>query len=183
MTRYTAVTAVLFLLAAGPAAAQIPAEFQGDWVPAAQACTSAARVRFEVTRITLVNGTDMESFGGVEMAGPAYFPPGYRGIQAVAYAEFSGDQPMPITFNLRGKKGMAQVEFSPITRSPRPSPIDRALNAHLTKSNLAKRFPLDQVPLRRCAAVARTSGSAAPLSGRAVHTSLLRHGDGGNAGN
>ena len=61
--------------AARPASAQVPAEFAGNWVPVAAMCTSPARVRVEAARITLVDGTDTEAFGGIEMAGPSYFGP------------------------------------------------------------------------------------------------------------
>ena len=91
--------------AAQGAFAQVPAEYRGDWVAAAAACTAPVRVRVEPTRITLVNGTDTESLGGLEMAGPGFFPPDYKGIQAVAITEFSGDQPLSATLQPRREEG------------------------------------------------------------------------------
>jgi len=138
--------------AAQGAFAQVPAEFQGDWVAASAACTAPVRVRVEATRITLVNGTDTESLGGLEMAGPGYFPPDYKGILAVAITEFSGDQPLSATFNHGEKKGVALVEMA-IAGPDRPgNAILNAMNAHFRKLNLAKRFPLHQVPLKKCPA-------------------------------
>ena len=132
--------------------AQVPAEYRGDWVAASAACTAPVRVRVEPTRITLVNGTDTESLGGLEMAGPGFFPPDYRGIQAVAITEFSGDQPLSATFNHGEKKGVAIVEMA-IPGPDRPgAAAANAMNAHFRKLNLAKRFPLHQVALKKCPA-------------------------------
>ena len=132
--------------------AQVPAEYRGDWVAASAACTATVRVRVEATRITLVNGTDTESLGSLEMAGPGFFPPDYMGIQAVAITEFSGDQPLIATFNHAEKKGVAIVEFA-IAGPDRPgNAVLNKMNAHFRKLNLAKRFPLHQVPLKKCPA-------------------------------
>jgi hypothetical protein len=101
-------------------------------------------------RLTLVSGTDSEAFGGIEMAGPGYFPPDYRGIMAVLLTEFSGDQPVTATFNVAEKKGAAQVFFAPVV----PGSITaegKAYNAHVSKLKLAERFPLDKLPLKKCA--------------------------------
>ena len=137
--------------AARPAAAQVPAEFAGDWVPASAACSSPARVRVEAARITLVNGADNEGFGGIEMAGPGFFGPDYRGIAAVAFTEFETDQPVQLNFNYNEKKGVAQAELaSPVAGNV--NAIGKARNARLAKLNLVKRFPLHMVPLKKCAA-------------------------------
>ena len=98
--------------------------------------------------MTLVNGSDKQLLGGIEMAGPGYFAPGYRGIQAVLITEFEGNQPATMIFNAEEKKGVAQIDFSPVM--PGTGPALKALNAHLTKLNLAKRFPLNKVPLKKC---------------------------------
>jgi hypothetical protein len=135
------------------ASAQVPAEFTGEWVPAAAMCTSPVRIRVEAARITLVNGTDSEGFGGVEMAGPGFFGPDYRGISAVATAELDKDAPVQMVFNYNEKKGVAQAELaSPIAGNV--NAIGKALNARLAKLNLVKRFPLNQVALKKCAAAA-----------------------------
>lgn len=102
-------------------------------------------------RLTLANGSDSESIGGIEMAGPGYFPPNYTGVMAVLLTEFEGHQPVTATFNLNEKKGVAQVEFTPVMPG-KSTPQLAKYNAHITKLNLAKRFPLDKVPLKRCVA-------------------------------
>lgn len=144
--------ALMVAAAAAPAAAQlkdVPAQFHGKWVPAQATCESTAAVMVSADRLTLVNGKDSEAIGGIEMAGPGYFPPGYRGIMAVAITEFSGQQPVNATFNLREKKGVAVVEFAPVIPG-KGNPQQNAYNARISKLNLAKRFPLHNVPLKKC---------------------------------
>jgi hypothetical protein len=154
-------------LTAGPVAAQapsqfaqVPVEFQGDWVAAQATCDAPVRFRVEVTKLTLVNGADSQSFGGVEMAGPGYWGPDYKGIEAVAFAEFNGDQPVIATFNLNEKKGVAQVGFAQVTPRAPPNSPSAALNARTQKLNLTKRFPLHQVPLKKCPARAASAQTA-----------------------
>jgi hypothetical protein len=86
----------------------------------------------------------------MEMAGPGYFPPDYRGIMAVLITEFSGQQPATATFNLGEKKGVAQVEFAPVMPGTQ-TPMLKSYNARISTLNLAKRFPLNKVPLKKCA--------------------------------
>jgi len=133
------------------AAGVVPAEFQGAWVPIKAACDSPLRVLVGADRLTLRNGHDSEPFTGVEMAGSGYFPPGYTGIMAVLITEFSGDQPVTATFNLREKRGVAQVEFAPALPGKGNAQQAR-YNAHVARLDLAHRFPLHQAPLKRCPA-------------------------------
>jgi hypothetical protein len=107
------------------------------------------RVQITADRLTLVNGADTQALGGIEMAGPGYFPPDYRGIMAVLITEFSGQQPATATFNLGEKKGVAQVEFAPIQPGTQ-TPMLKAYNSHISKLNLAKRFPLNKIALKKC---------------------------------
>ena len=57
--------------------------------------------------------------------------------------------PYIVTFNLGEKEGVGLVEYSPVTLRPN-APVD-AYNARIMKLNLAKRFPMDRVPLKKCA--------------------------------
>jgi len=155
MTKHLSAAVLLLLIAASPGAAQVPAEFQGEWVSASAACTAPLRARIEGARLTLVNGADMESFGGIEMAGPSYFGPEYRGIQAVLITEFEGAQPVTATFNVEEKKGVAQFELGVPTPANPANTVAAAHNARLAKLSLRKRFPLQAVPLKRCPAAAR----------------------------
>jgi hypothetical protein len=128
----------------------VPAEFQGTWVPSKATCESPVRVLVAADRLTLANGTDSEALGGIEMAGPGYWGRDYRGIMAVLITEFSGHQPVIAMFNYGEKKGAAQVEFSPVMPGTATAQL-KAYNAHISKLNLAKRFPLNKVLLKKCA--------------------------------
>jgi hypothetical protein len=153
MTTKTSLFIAALVLATAPAlAAPVPAEFQGDWVAASAACTSPVKVRIETERVTLVNGADMESFAGIEMAGPSYFGPGYNGIQAVLITEFEGAQPVTATFNVNEKKGVAQLELGVPTPAHPANKVAAASNARLAKLGLRKRFPLQNVALKKCPA-------------------------------
>ena len=145
----TAFLAIAVLSMGVSAQKAVPAEYRGRWVAAKGACESPAAMVVAADRVTLINGKDTETLGDIEMAGPGWFPPDYRGIMAVLQTEFNGQQPAIITFNLGEKKGVSQVEFSPVTLRPN-APVD-AYNARILKLNLAKRFPLDKVPLKKCA--------------------------------
>jgi hypothetical protein len=48
------------------------------------------------------------------------------------------------------RKGVAQIEFAPVMPG-KPTPTLNAYNARISKLGLAKRFPLDKVPLKKCA--------------------------------
>ena len=152
MSKFRALLALAAIAVAPGVAAQnaIPAQFQGKWVPQKAACESSVGVTFSADRLTLFNGKDTEAIGGIEMAGPGFFQPGYSGIQVVAIAEFSGQQPVTATFNAREKKGVATVEFAPVVRGNQTAQA-RAYYARVSKLNLAKRFPLNNVPLKKCA--------------------------------
>jgi hypothetical protein len=154
MTRFFVLSLVL-LSASRIDAAPVPPEFQGDWVLAAAACTAPLRARIDVAKLTLINGADMESFGGVEMAS-GFFPPDYTGIQQVVLTEVdTGDQPVTATFNYQEKKGVALIELMSPQPFRRPNPAMEKLNARFAKLDLVKRFPLHKLPLKRCAAAAR----------------------------
>jgi len=153
ISKFRTLVAVICVAMAPSVAAQlkaIPALFHGKWVPAKAACESGVGVTVSADRITLFNGRDSEALGGIEMAGPGWFPPGYSGIQVVALTEFSGQQPLTATFNAGEKKGAATVEFAPVLQGKGSAQFN-AYNARVSKLNLAKRFPLNNVPLKKCA--------------------------------
>jgi len=131
------------------AASAVPAQLQGGWVPATAGCDSPVRVQVAASNLTLVNGSDKQPLGGIEMAGPGYFAPGYRGIQAVLITEFDGQQPATMTFNAMEKKGVAQIDFSPVVPG-NATAQSKAYNARISQLNLAKRFPLNKVALKKC---------------------------------
>ena len=146
-------SAVASIACAATPAGIVPMQFQGTWVPGKGSCESAVRVSIGADRLTLENGKDSQALGGIEMAGPGYFQPDYAGIMAVLITEFSGDQPVTATFNVGEKKGAAQLDFAPVMPGRATAQLAK-YNAHISKLNLAKRFPLDKVALKRCAGVA-----------------------------
>jgi hypothetical protein len=152
MRRHLLASAVLLVLAAGSVAAQVPPEFQGDWVLASAACTAPLKARIEAAKVTLINGADMESFAGIAMVGPSYFGPDYKGIQAVLITEFEGAQPVTATFNVEEKKGVAQLELGVPTPAHPANKVAAASNARLATLALRKRFALQNVPLKKCPA-------------------------------
>ncbi len=137
--------------ALGAAAGPVPAEYQGTWVPARSACdTPPLRVTITSSQLTLANGSDRQALGGIEMAGPGYFPPDYRGIMAVLITEFDGHQPVTAHFNVGERKGVAQLDIAAVAPGGTQTPQLKAYNAHIAKLALGRRFPLDKVPLKRC---------------------------------
>jgi hypothetical protein len=133
----------------------VPAEWQGTWVPVKSACDSPVRVVITADRLSLMNGNDKQAIGGIEMAGPGYWGPDYRGIEAVLIAEFDGQQPVTAVFNAGEKKGVAQVSFAPVQPGATGNALLTAYNKRITELNLAKRFPLHEVSLKKCSATVR----------------------------
>jgi hypothetical protein len=127
----------------------VPGEFQGKWVPSNAKCDSGSNVLIGANRLTLVNGGDTEELGGLDMAGPSYFAPGYKGIMAVLFTEFSSDQPVIMTFNVGEKRGVARMDFASVLPQNN-TPQLKLYNARISKLNLAKRFPLGKRPLKKC---------------------------------
>lgn len=130
----------------------VPTEWQGTWVPVKAACDSPVRVSISADQLTLVNGKDTQSIGGIEMAGPGYWGPDYQGIEAVLITEFDGQQPVTAVFNAGEKKGIAQVSFAPVQPGAAGNALLTAYNKRITELNLAKRFPLHEVSLKKCGA-------------------------------
>lgn len=157
---------LVVLLAPRPASAQneVPAEFQGTWIPVKATCGSGPRVVVTGKALTLFNGSDTESLGGIEMAGPGYFPPDYSGIMAVLITEFDGQQPAMMFFNYKEKKGAGEIEFSPPVKPAPGNAQGAAYNARVTKLSLATRFPVEKQLLKKCAGDA--GGAPAPTGGK-----------------
>lgn len=160
LVRGPAVLLALLGTTPGAAVAQVPAEYQGNWVPAKGSCESGTRVIVSANKVTLVNGADKQDIGGIEMAGPGYFAPDYTGILAVLITEFDGQQPVTVTFNVGEKKGVAQADFSPVL--PPGNSQAAAYNARINQLNLAKRFPLNKVTLKKCAGQQGADAGAVP---------------------
>lgn len=141
VVRGAALVAALGLaLLPGTAPAQtdaIPADQLGVWVPEKKDCKSPLRIELAPKQMTLVNGQDRASQGNVGLT-YSYFGASYQGISFVAMADWDKTQPYTVTFNANEKKGRAVVNFS-----------DAALK---------KRFPLENVALKRCASAVAPPG-------------------------
>ena len=143
-----AIALAALVLGAAPAAAQstIPAEFQGDWVLQTASCQAALRFRVAPATLTLVNGADTQTWGNVGVPA-SFFGPDYRGISVVALPDFDTTQPFTVYFNADEKKGVTRVEIF-VEMQGRLNPQVAALQAAARR--LALRFPLNNLPLRRC---------------------------------
>lgn len=132
---------------AGAASAPMPAEFQGDWVPASGACDAAVRLRVDSDRMTLANGKDTQSWGDLETA-LSFFGPDYQGTSVVVMPDFgSGNPPFTVYFNADDKQGVTKVEIY-VEIKGNTNPQVAALQA--TAKKLAQRFPLNMMPLKKC---------------------------------
>ena len=130
-----AVRLVVLSAALGPFLAHaqtdaIPADQLGLWVPAKKDCKSPLRLELAPKAMTLTNGKDRVSHGNVGLS-YSYFGDSYQGIQFAAMADWDKAQPYVVILNSGEKKGRARLSFS-----------DAALK---------KRFPLENVELKRCA--------------------------------
>jgi hypothetical protein len=144
--------ALLALVACLPptvdAAEPNPAEFRGEWAVDGN-CAGPLKFRVDAERFTLVNGTDMASYG--DIAWPTtFFGPDYRGISRVAMPEFESlDSPFTVFFNWDEHRGVMRIDI------PHGADIagNAAYNAIMAAGRkLANRFPFGEAGLRKCAA-------------------------------
>jgi hypothetical protein len=127
---------------------KVPGQFQGDWVPATAGCDSAVRFRVTESKMTLINGADKAEYGDLGTTA-TYFGDSYQGISVVFLPELNGgNPPFTVFFNADEKKGVAKVDIY----TPMPGPMNapgRAMQAAAKK--LATRFPVNKIPLKKCA--------------------------------
>ncbi len=146
---------IVVLLVASQARAQgkqVEAEWRGDYVVAAAACTSPVRLRLGVDRMTLINGRDSAVFRDLDFT-HSYYGQDYDGIQFVSMPEYTRSSnsaqgyPFLVQFNDGEKRGALRI-------------LDDM------QPSLKQRFPIADVPLRRCAGTGTGTGtvraSAAP---------------------
>lgn len=160
MKRAATLTAIaLAVPSIGALAAEppVPAEFRGDWVPASAQCTSMLRFRVAATNATLINGADKSSYGNI--AWPTqYMGPDYRGITVTGIPEFeSGNSPFTIFFNADEQKGMTKLSILQGEETPGNAQYNAIVRA---AKKLNQRFPLDNVPLKKCAGMAAAAATA-----------------------
>ncbi len=143
------IASLILAAAASYAGAQdkVPAQFQGDWVPATGVCTSAVRFRVAESTMTLINGKDTASYGNLGTSA-TYFGNEYNGISVAFLPELNGgDPPFTVFFNADEKKGVTKVDIYTEMPGPMNAP-GKALQAAAKK--LATRFPLNKIPLKKC---------------------------------
>jgi hypothetical protein len=140
----------MVLVSGAPLVAQtpIPAEFRGDWVPQTADCKSPVRFRVAESTLTLMNGADSQTWKDVAIP-TSFFGPDYQGISVVAIPDFEGSQPFFVYFNVDEKKGVTRVEIYKEMKG-KLNPAVAKLQADAKK--LATRFPLNDLPLKHCAA-------------------------------
>lgn len=140
----------MLLVGGADAAAQdvIPPEFHGDWVPATATCESPARFRVTGTEMTLINGEDSQTYGDLAIS-HGFFGPEYAGISVVAIPEFNGSQPFTVYFNADEQKDVTRLGIYYEMQGPSNPQLDAIQNA---AKDLADRFPLNLIDLKKCPA-------------------------------
>lgn len=161
MKQTTSLALILLAIGTGSLTAvagePVPAEFRGDWVAASASCTSMLRFRVAATGASLINGADKASYG--DIAWPTeYFGRDYTGIVVTGIPEFeSGNSPFTIFFNADEQKGMTKLSILQGEETPGNAQYNAIVRA---AKKLNQRFPLDNVPLKKCAGMA--AAAAAP---------------------
>jgi hypothetical protein len=153
LRRLTVVAATAALCAGSSAGAvvlqsELPAQFRGDWVPQTADCAGPVRFRVAEKTLTLVNGKDAQTWNNVALP-TSYFGPDYRGISVVAIPDFDNSQPFLVYFNADEKKGVTKVEIYVEMKGNTNPEVARIQAA---AKRLATRFPLNNMPLRKCPA-------------------------------
>jgi hypothetical protein len=130
---------LLALAMAGDVSAQgkqVEPEWRGDYVAVQASCSSSVRLRLGEDHITLANGRDSAVFRDLDFS-YSYYGHDYTGIQFVAMPEYtsstasSDGYPFLVQFNDGEQRGRLRV-----LDDMRPA--------------LARRFPIADVPLKRC---------------------------------
>lgn len=126
---------------------KVPAQFQGDWVPATGGCDSAVRFRVAESKMILINGADKAEYGDLGTTA-SYFGDSYQGISVVFLPELNGgNPPFTVFFNADEKKGVTKVDI--YTYMPGPLNAPGKITQAAAKK-LAMRFPLNKTPLKKC---------------------------------
>jgi len=117
------------LFAGGAGASPVPKDFLGDWVPQKSVCGSPLKLRVTPTAVELINGRDTQLYGKVETCLSCEGGAKYDGIVVWLFPTMD-ETPFYVRFNSDEKPGVTQLEMD-----------DAAL---------AKRFPFQDRPLRKC---------------------------------
>ena len=133
--RLAVLGAMLLPAAAAAQTDAVPTDQRGLWVPAKSDCKSPLRLELAPKQMTLSNGKDRVSHGNVGMS---YFGNSYQGITFAAMPDWDKSQPYVVLLNAEEKKGRAKINFN--------------------DARLKKRFPLQNVTLKRCASAVAPAG-------------------------
>jgi hypothetical protein len=138
VARLAVLATVLVPLAVAAQTDAVPADQLGLWVPAKSDCKSSPlKVELAPKQMTLTNGKDKVSHGNVGLS-YSYFGNSYQGITFAAMPDWDKTQPYVVLLNADEKKGRAKLSFN--------------------DAGLKKRFPLENVPLKRCASAVAPAG-------------------------
>jgi hypothetical protein len=104
---------LLAAMSASAAESTVPAEFIGDWVPIKASCESKTRLRVAPTTVTLVNGTDSQQFGNLDICYSCEGGARYNGEVVWLLPELNSADAVPFTvrFNANEEQGIAVVEI------------------------------------------------------------------------
>lgn len=112
----------------------VPVEFIGEWVPIGSSCAANSRLRVESNTVTLVNGSDSEQYGNLDLCFSCEGGARYSGIVLWLMPEFNKNKkaraPFIVQFNAKEEKGITIVD--------------------IVRDDLMKRFPLHNVKLHKC---------------------------------
>jgi hypothetical protein len=117
---------------ASPFADDVPERFRGYWVPQAQSCDSQRGLVVERDRLVLTNGIETQTFGDVDVCHSCVGGSKSDGIEIWLIPEFGTQRPSPFILRLNADKVLGVARLS------------------IREDRLKKRFPLDDVPLKRC---------------------------------
>ena len=137
VARLAVLATVLVPLAVAAQTDAVPADQLGLWVPAKSDCKSQLKLELAPKQMTLTNGKDKVSHGNVGLS-YSYFGNSYQGITFAAMPDWDKTQPYVVLLNAEEKKGRAKISFN--------------------DAGLKKRFPLETVPLKRCASAVAPAG-------------------------
>ena len=88
----------------------------------------------------------METWGNLWLPA-SFFGPSYAGIVSVALPDFDADQPFTVFFNADERSGVTMVNIYREIQNP---PNARVAAIQAAAKALASRFPLNDLPLKKC---------------------------------
>lgn len=111
----------------------VPSEFIGKWVPIGASCKSENKLKVEEKTVTLINGSDTQKFGHLDVCFSCEGGAKYDGITVWLIPEFTDNNQSPflIRFNTDEKQGIAEI-------------------SKMGQEDLKMRFPIHNTKLYKC---------------------------------